>query len=351
MDSSNIPMLFAADISFLTAKEKHILLDSMDKTGGAEKSLLLLTEQAIGGIVKRDVHPKEWSAEDCLKRAKEASFWMKSLNITAVTDEDGAYPPLLLDTADRPFLLFCRGNAECLRDKTVSVVGTRHVSPQGREAAKRFAFDAAKVGVSVVSGLAMGVDGEAHRGTLLAMDEAIERGEKEAAGKAIAVLPCGADGITPAVHKQLAQKIIALGGCLISEYLPGSEAAAWRYVHRNRIIAGMSAATLVAEAPTGSGALITARYAAEYNRDVFFHEAAFCQAAQAFSAEVKTKLEAGHALGRVPRAKLENTVQKYIDSGAIVIKDYADFCRRMNGSMGKRQKATGDEQLAISKDY
>ena len=135
-------------------------------------------------------------------------------------------------------------------------------------------------------------------------------------GKTIAVLPSSIDEILPASHKRMAAQIIQSGGLLVSEYEPGMGMAKWHYVERNRIIAALSPATVVIEAPAGSGALITADFALEYGRDVMFHEIAFCENAQKVSHLVYTDLEKAHAKGTVSRYKLENTPEKYLEAGA-----------------------------------
>lgn len=344
MANSSILLLFVCDISFLTPREKGILLQTLDK----DTNLSNITVDDISKMVGRVVRPRIWDAEESVKRVKRALTWMKAMYVDVIIDGEDYYPPLLREVADRPFALFCRGSKECLLSRTVSIVGTRHVTMQGRKAAEQFAHDASSAGVSVVSGLALGVDGAAHKGAVQTVYDAMEDGKGGPLGKSIAVLPCGVDIITPAMHKHLAENIMYIGGCLISEYLPGATAETWRFVHRNRIIAGMSNATLVVEAPPGSGALITAQYALEYNRDVVFHEAAFCNEANAVAKKVKEELEAQRALGKGVQGKIENTARRYVEDGAPVVKDYADFCKCLKEAPGIR--AVRDAELFTSKD-
>lgn len=336
MASDNIPLLFVSDLSFLAAKEKGIMMEALDKAFSNESTLEKICADDISCIVGRKVCPREWSAAESVKNAKKAAFWIRALDIGIITDKEDGYPPLLREADDRPFALFFRGDAECLSRKTVSVVGTRRVTPRGRIAAEEFSHDASEDGVCVVSGLALGVDGAAHKGAVKAVYDAMDSGESGPLGKNIAVLPCGVDIITPAMHKHLAQNIMYTHGCLISEYLPGIAAEPWRFVHRNRIIAGMSEATLVVEAPPGSGALITAQYALDYNREVVFHEAAFSDEAMEVSEYIKEQLEIKHAQGKASKSKLENTARKYIDDGAAIVKSYADFCIYMKEAPGIR---------------
>jgi DNA processing protein len=167
-------------------------------------------------------------------------------------------PSLLAAIHDPPKQLFVRGDGDpaILAGPAVAVVGARACSAYGRQAARMLGRDLASAGVVVVSGLARGIDGEAHRGAL------------EAGGYTVAVLGCGIDRDYPAVHASLAHSI-ASRSLLVSEYGPGVEPAPWRFPARNRIIAGLCAATVVVEARVRSGALITADFALEEGREVF----------------------------------------------------------------------------------
>jgi DNA processing protein len=168
------------------------------------------------------------------------------------------YPGRLRTIHDPPAQLWVRGSAELdLFDRCcLAIVGARSCSAYGRSVARSLARDAAEAGAVVVSGLARGVDGEAHRGAL------------DAAGCTVAVLGCGIDRDYPAAHRQLASAIVESGGLVVSEYEPGVEPAPWRFPARNRIIAGVSQLTVVVEARERSGALITADFALEQGRDV-----------------------------------------------------------------------------------
>jgi DNA processing protein len=170
--------------------------------------------------------------------------------------ERAALPPLLTAIYDPPARLYVRGGGEdVLGRPAVAVVGARACSPYGASVARRLGRELAAAGLVVVSGLARGVDGEAHRGAL------------DAGGVTVAVLGCGVDRDYPAAHAILAERIRARG-LVVSEYEPGVEPAPWRFPARNRIIAGLSAATIVVEARERSGALITADFALDGGRDV-----------------------------------------------------------------------------------
>lgn len=170
----------------------------------------------------------------------------------------GELPPLLRSIHDPPPGLFVRGAAalDLLARPAVAVVGARACSGYGASVARMLGRELAAAGLVVVSGLARGVDAEAHRGAL------------DAGGTTVAVLGCGIDRDYPAAHAELARRI-AESGLVVSEYAPGVNPAPWRFPARNRVIAGLCAATVVVEARERSGALITADLALEEGRDVF----------------------------------------------------------------------------------
>jgi len=167
-------------------------------------------------------------------------------------------PPLLRAIHDPPARLYLRGSGEgtLLGQPAVAIVGARACSPYGAQVARMLGRDLAAAGVVVVSGLARGIDGEAHRGAL------------ETDGRTVAVLGCGIDRDYPAAHTTLAQ-LICERSLIVSEYESGVEPAPWRFPARNRIIAGLCAATIVVEARERSGALITADFALDEGREVF----------------------------------------------------------------------------------
>jgi DNA processing protein len=175
-----------------------------------------------------------------------------------VARSDERFPRLLRAIHDPPPGLFLRGEADAslLSRPAVAIVGARACSAYGSAVARMLGRELAAAGLVVVSGLARGVDAEAHRGAL------------EAAGLTVAVLGCGVDRDYPASNRELARRI-AERGLVVSEYAPGVEPAPWRFPARNRIIAGLARATVVAEAREASGALITADLALEEGREVF----------------------------------------------------------------------------------
>ncbi|MFM9916146.1 MAG: DNA-processing protein DprA [Rhizobacter sp.] len=169
---------------------------------------------------------------------------------------DPAYPPLLLNTADPPLLLYANGRIDLLTADAVAIVGSRNPTPQGDQNARAFAKNLSGAGWVVVSGLALGIDGAAHEGAL------------ECGAGTIAVVGTGLDRVYPKRHLELARRI-ARDGLMLSEYALGTPPLAAHFPLRNRLIAGMTRGTLVIEAALQSGSLITARLASEAGREVF----------------------------------------------------------------------------------
>jgi DNA processing protein len=189
-------------------------------------------------------------------RAYEERLAARGIRFLARTAAE--FPPLLRAIHDPPPGLFLRGagDLDLLSRAGVAIVGARACSGYGASVARSLGRDLARAGLVVVSGMARGIDAEAHRGAL------------EADAPTIAILGCGIDRDYPAAHAELARRIAATG-LVASEYAPGVEPAPWRFPARNRIVAGLCAATVVVEARERSGALITADLALEEGREVF----------------------------------------------------------------------------------
>lgn len=168
-------------------------------------------------------------------------------------------PDRLRQIAQPPAQLYCAGAIELLEQPAIAVVGSRALTSYGERVCRALVHDLALAGVVVISGLATGIDAVAHRTTL------------QCGGKTIAVLGTGLDSsvLFPRAHQNLADQIIQSGGLIVSEYEPLVQAQRWRFPARNRIIAGLSLGVLVVEASCKSGALLTANYALESNREVF----------------------------------------------------------------------------------
>ncbi len=193
-------------------------------------------------------HPMQ-AAEQILKVCRK-----KSLRVD--TCWDARYPRLLKEIARPPLVLYAQGGTAV--ERSIAIVGTRKADPGARETARRIAAELAANGFSVVSGMAVGVDREAHEGAL------------SVGGMTVGVLANGIDIFYPAANSDLYRMILADGrSTLVSEYPPGIMAGKWTFARRNRIISGLSLGTVVVKAGAKSGALITARYALEQNREVF----------------------------------------------------------------------------------
>ncbi|PIT89674.1 DNA-protecting protein DprA [Candidatus Kuenenbacteria bacterium CG10_big_fil_rev_8_21_14_0_10_36_11] len=181
-------------------------------------------------------------------------------NIKAVTLADDFYPKLLQEIYAPPPILFYQGEFNSAKDEfSLAIVGTRKLSNYGRQVTPEITKALAESGLVIISGLALGIDSIAHETAL------------ESGGRTIAVLGSGLDRehIYPAANYNLCAKIIASGGAIISEYPPGTESLRQHFPQRNRIISGLSLGTLIIEAPEESGALLTARFALEQNREIF----------------------------------------------------------------------------------
>ncbi|OQA03659.1 MAG: hypothetical protein BWY68_00675 [bacterium ADurb.Bin400] len=182
---------------------------------------------------------------------------LRRLGIGYTVLGDSSYPELLGEAADAPVILYVKGSIESIGIPGIAVVGSRKYTYYGRDTARYLSAECAKAGLSIISGLALGIDAEAHRATLAV------------GGSTVAVLGCGLDQVYPAGHAGLAREIVEKGGALVSEFSPGTPPIKPHFPMRNRIIAGLAIGTLVIEAGEKSGALITAYSALESNREVF----------------------------------------------------------------------------------
>lgn len=318
-------------ITFLSVAEKLKLLKNLDNS----QNLAIMTKEDLESFFNRKIKGF-WDGHKNFLSAKRELNIIKSKGIKILFFEEENYPELLRQINNAPFLLFYRGNAEVLSQKSVSIVGTRNIVPETKKAAFDFAYEAVKNGCSVVSGLAYGIDRAGHAGAVEAFYDFCENISD--LGKTVAVLPCGCDTVVPRGNVILAEKILKTGGIILSEYVPGVSSEPWRYVQRNRIIAALSPATVVIQAPIGSGALITSEYALEYGRDVYFHEAAFCENSKKIE-EIK-KLNLRRLYEKNPQKNFEsiNSIEKFIFEGASVIKNYKDYCNALDEIPGVRNK-------------
>lgn len=201
--------------------------------------------------------------DDAMRARIDASLqWVKQPGNRIVTLADADYPRMLLEIADPPTLLYVKGRIELLSRPALAVVGSRNATAQGVANAEKFSEALSGAGLTIVSGMALGIDTAAHQGALRhALDG-------KNAGSTVAVIGTGADIVYPARNRSLAHRIAEIG-CIVSEYPLGMPAIAANFPRRNRIISGLARGVLVVEAADQSGSLITARMAAEQGRDVF----------------------------------------------------------------------------------
>lgn len=208
---------------------------------------------AIAGITAN--HVRKLRAAQAEFDVADVRQQMMYHGVSLLPQSSADYPSLLREATDAPPLLFVQGAITRRDEMAVAIVGTRKCTPYGSMVARRLAHDLARRGFTIVSGMALGIDAEAHEGAL------------EAGGRTIAVMASGPDITYPPSHKDLRCRI-SESGAVVTEYAFGTEPLRERFPSRNRIIAGLSLGTVVIEAPTKSGALITARVAAEYGREV-----------------------------------------------------------------------------------
>jgi DNA processing protein len=212
-----------------------------------ELEALRVRPETIESIIKREFEPK---AAGELER-------VKALGGDILILDDGSYPDLLREIADPPITLYVRGDWQaCFEQPAVAVIGSRMCSTYGENAAEMLARDLASRGITVVSGLARGIDTAAHRGAI------------KGGGRTVAVMGTGIDGIYPKENARLVREILDSGGALASQFPLGTPPLKDNFPYRNRIISGLSLGVLIVEASERSGSLITARLATEQNREV-----------------------------------------------------------------------------------
>ncbi len=223
---------------------------SVDRVFGALRSELeavRLRPESIQSILKKEFHD----------RAEKELELVRELNGEIIILDDGVYPALLREIADPPLVLYVVGNwQECLEAPCLGVVGSRRCSTYGRNTAEMLGRDLAEQGICVVSGFARGVDSSAHRGAVAGN------------GKTVAVFGTGIDGVYPKENRGLMEDILESGGAVITQFPLGTPPLRDNFPYRNRIISGLSLGLLVVEASEKSGSLITARLAAEQDREV-----------------------------------------------------------------------------------
>jgi DNA processing protein len=229
----------------------------LERFGSAE-AVFNATRSELEQLRLRPEAVESIRARDLFERASLEIERVRELGADILLLDDGVYPALLREIFDPPITLYVKGAwAACLEQPCVAMVGSRRCSTYGQNTATMLARDLAERGVTIISGLARGIDAAAHRGAL------------EAGGRTLAVMGTGLDQVYPRDHKKLVDEILAHGGAIVSEFPLETPPAPQNFPYRNRVISGLSLGVLIVEAAENSGSLITARMAMEQNREVF----------------------------------------------------------------------------------
>lgn len=236
-------------LPFLTPNRNRLLLELFDPICEACNASTSLLQGLLSLTPEQAQQVKKPLTNENRKRVEEVGR-------SAITLADDAYPPLLREIIDPPLALHYRGDPALLAKESVAIVGSRRATPYGTNAAARLARDLAGTGLAIVSGLARGIDAAAHHAAI------------EAGGSTIAVLGTGIDVVYPRGNERLFRELEARG-LIVSEFPPGTPPKKENFPIRNRVISGLARGTVIVEATSRSGSLITARMAAEQGRDVF----------------------------------------------------------------------------------
>jgi DNA processing protein len=252
MDERGLLDLMIGRIPGISAAERVLLARKFE----TEADIAILSKRDLESVLMRPlkISPDMGAVR---ARAEEDALRSRRAGIAYAAYTAPEYPPLLRELPDPPALVFYRGKLPDPAKPLAAVVGTRRPSGPAAVRAYDIARDLARGGISVVSGLALGIDAMAHRGNL------------EGGGRTVAVLGSGLDEVYPGANRMLARRIVETGGVLLSEYPPGTEPRKWHFPARNRIIAGLARGVLIVEAPRSSGALITAQFALDQGRDLW----------------------------------------------------------------------------------
>ena len=241
----------------LKANERVELIKKFDR----EDDFSAITINDIESLIGRVLKETRWKMPAIREMAGKDADRARKLGIRIVSWREEKYPPLLREIYDPPVLLFYRGILPDPVKPMAAVVGTRKPSSQGAKRAFDIGLELGKAGIPVVSGLALGIDSMAHRGNI------------EAHSPTVAVLGSSPDMVYPVSNRFLAKRILETGGVILSEYPPGTGPRKWNFPERNRIISGLARGTVIVEAPEKSGALITAGFARDQNRDLWVDKA------------------------------------------------------------------------------
>ena len=295
-----------------------------------EEDFIVQFRSDIEGILKHGLK-QFWDIDEICARAGQIDAICRKRSIEWVSWKDKDYPPLLREMYDPPSVIFYRGQLPNPAKPLIGMVGTRKPSPEASAQAFLIACGAGQAGVSVVSGLALGIDAMSHRGNL--------------AGGApgYAVLGSGADEIYPVTNRPLAKRILDSGGAIISEYPPATRPYKGNFPARNRIISALSRGVLIVEAPQKSGALHTAYFALDQGRDLWVASSGLQQHGALYDKRGTVKLA-------VDGAEIIYAADDILDRWNIEIADNGDY-KIPSGNAGKREMLTSERlpgELAAS---
>jgi DNA processing protein len=243
-----------ASLQLLPGVSARALFTLLKHFGGPAE-VLAASAASLAKVVPRDTAAAIGRGPEPVALATTLA-WLREAGHALIAWDDAAYPRALLTISDPPPALYFCGRAELLNHQALAIVGSRNATPQGVETAEAFAATLSAAGLTIVSGLALGIDAAAHRGGLAG------------AGSSLAVVGTGIDRVYPAGNRDLAHRLADAGG-ILSEFPLGTPPLPANFPRRNRLISGLARGVLVVEATQASGSLITARFAAEQGRDVF----------------------------------------------------------------------------------
>ena len=252
-----LSLIGLSHVDFLVPKDKHKLIKAL----GSATRIFELSFQDLCHMTGRRLRTKLWNPAEILRQAEQTEKRLTPGVLGCIFYRDSTYPPQLREAFDSPVTLYYRGTLPEKGHLLAGIVGTRFPTGGARKAAFRLGYELGCQGVGVVSGLARGIDREAHEGCV------------QAAGYSVAVLGNGIDDIYPTSSRAAARSLLETGGVIFSEYPPGTPPLQYHFPARNRIISALSRSVVVVQAPEHSGALITAEYALDQGHDLFVHAA------------------------------------------------------------------------------
>lgn len=250
---NTIALMMIKGVGSATARQLVSAFGSATAVMNADTEVLLTIPRVGSLLVEQRSSPALWS------RVEAEMQFIRQHHVRVLLYGEEGYPSRLNECADAPLVLYCLGNANLDAKHIIAIVGTRNCTQYGRDLVARFVHDIKEAlpDVLIVSGLALGIDVAAHKASL------------EEKAQTVGVVAHGLDQVYPNIHKPIARQMIAEGGAMITEYPTGTEPERGNFLARNRIIAGLSDAVLVAESKDHGGSLVTAAIAASYGRDVF----------------------------------------------------------------------------------